>query len=41
MEKSKIYYLTREKDNLYDEKAIKIVGETGYVIGYVPRKENY
>ncbi|WP_131037974.1 HIRAN domain-containing protein, partial [Clostridioides difficile] len=41
LEKSKIYYLTREKDNLYDEKAIKIVGETGYVIGYVPRKENY
>ncbi|MFF1067790.1 HIRAN domain-containing protein, partial [Clostridioides difficile] len=41
LEKSKIYYLIREKDNLYDEKAIKIVGETGYVIGYVPRKENY
>ncbi|MCC0628624.1 MULTISPECIES: HIRAN domain-containing protein [unclassified Clostridioides] len=41
LEKSNMYYLTREKDNLYDEKAIKIVGETGYVIGYVPRKENY
>ncbi|MDB3085404.1 restriction endonuclease [Clostridioides difficile] len=41
LEKSKIYYLNREKDNLYDENAIKIVGETGYVIGYVPRKDNY
>ncbi len=41
LEKSKIYYLTREKDNLYDENAIKIVGETGYVIGYVARKDNY
>ncbi|MCC0641822.1 MULTISPECIES: HIRAN domain-containing protein [unclassified Clostridioides] len=41
LEKSKIYYLKREKDNLYDENAIKIVGETGYVIGYVPRKDNY
>lgn len=41
LEKSKIYYLIREKDNLYDEKVIKIVGEIGYVIGYVLRKENY
>lgn len=41
LEKSKIYYLNRENDNLYDENAIKIVGETGYVIGYVPRKDNY
>ncbi|MCC0646489.1 HIRAN domain-containing protein [Clostridioides sp. ZZV14-6150] len=41
LEKSKIYYLNREKDNLYDENAIRIVGETGYVIGYVPRKDNY
>lgn len=41
LEKSKLYYLNREKDNLYDENAIKIVGETGYVIGYVPRKDNY
>ncbi|MGO0884095.1 HIRAN domain-containing protein [Clostridioides difficile] len=41
LEKSKIYYLNREKDNLYDENAIKIVGETGYVIGYVPRSDNY
>ncbi|MCC0634410.1 HIRAN domain-containing protein [Clostridioides sp. ZZV15-6388] len=41
LEKSNIYYLNREKDNLYDENAIRIVGETGYVIGYVPRKDNY
>ncbi|NMS90304.1 restriction endonuclease [Clostridioides difficile] len=41
LEESKIYYLNREKDNLYDENAIKIVGKTGYVIGYVPRKDNY
>lgn len=38
---SKIYNLILEESNTYDKNAIKIVGESGFVIGYVPRKDNY
>lgn len=40
LKKSRLFYLQREEDNPYDKNAIRIIGESGYVIGYVPRKDN-
>lgn len=37
---SNIFYLIEEKDNPYDNKAVRIVSVNGYVIGYIPRKDN-
>lgn len=41
LENSKLFYLLLEKDNIYDVNAIRIVGESGFVIGYVPKKDNF
>ena len=38
---SKVFNLVLEGDNHFDKNAIKIAGESGFVIGYVPRKENF
>lgn len=38
VEKSKLFYLERDVENEYNNKAIKIVGESGFVIGYVPEE---
>ncbi|SFC55439.1 HIRAN domain-containing protein [Clostridium uliginosum] len=35
-----ILYLNREYNNPYDENAIQIVFETGYILGYIPRTNN-
>lgn len=37
---SRLYYLKIEHNNIYDNKTIKIIGESGYVIGYIPKKDN-
>jgi len=39
LKKSRLFYLQVENDNSYDKNAIRIIGESGYVIGYVPRKD--
>ena len=33
-------FLKREKDNPYDSNAIKVLTKSGYVIGYIPKKDN-
>ncbi|MEG2017440.1 MAG: HIRAN domain-containing protein [Clostridium sp.] len=38
---SKVLNLVLEGDNPFDKNAIKIAGESGFVIGYVPRKDNF
>ncbi|MDD6795007.1 MAG: HIRAN domain-containing protein [Clostridiaceae bacterium] len=40
IEKSRIFYLINDDKNDYDKNAIKIVGDNGYVIGFVPSKDN-
>lgn len=35
-----ILYLIREPENKYDENAIIVTDNTGYVLGYVPKKHN-
>lgn len=37
---SRMYYLKMEDNNIYDNKTVKIIGESGYVIGYIPKKDN-
>ena len=36
-----IVYLKREPNNPYDVKAIQVVTVEGYVIGYIPKEENF
>ncbi|SHJ11481.1 HIRAN domain-containing protein [Clostridium amylolyticum] len=36
-----IVYLKREKDNLYDHNAIQVTTHDGYVLGYIPKKDNF
>lgn len=38
VERSRIFYLKRDTENEYNDKAIKIAGESGFVIGYVPKE---
>lgn len=38
LEKSSIFYLDRDVNNEYNDNAIKIAGESGFVIGYVPKQ---
>lgn len=40
LEESRRYYLALEENNPYDKNAVKVVGESGYVIGYIPKNEN-
>lgn len=40
LEEGDILYLLREPDNQYDHKAILVVAEDGYVLGYVPKIDN-
>ena len=40
IEDSRIFYLQREENNPYDDRAIKVAGEKGYVIGYISRENN-
>ncbi|MBE6049329.1 MAG: hypothetical protein E7214_01365 [Clostridium sp.] len=40
IEDSNIFYLQREEDNPYDDRAIKVAGEKGYVLGYISRENN-
>lgn len=40
VEKGDMLYLIREPDNKYDEKAILVTAEDGYVLGYIPKKDN-
>lgn len=40
IEKGDILYLKREPENPYDEKAILVTAEDGYVLGYVPKADN-
>ena len=40
LKNSTIYYLIHDITNQYDDKAIKIVSEDGYVIGFIPKKDN-
>ena len=37
IERSRMLYLERDTENEYNDKAIKIVGKSGFVIGYVPK----
>lgn len=41
IEENDIVLLKREKNNPYDKNAILVTTEKGYVIGYVPRHDNY
>ncbi len=41
LQNSKILYLDLEEDNPYDSRAIRIVGNDGIMIGYIPRRENF
>lgn len=36
-----VVFLKREYNNSYDENAIQVVNKSGYVLGYIPRKDNY
>lgn len=36
-----IIYLKREYDNLYDKNAIEVITTDGFVIGYIPRENNF
>ncbi|MDU4889724.1 MAG: HIRAN domain-containing protein [Clostridium sp.] len=38
---SKVFNLVLEADNTFDKNSIKIAGESGFVIGYIPRKDNF
>lgn len=40
MESGDLLYLVREPENPYDDKAILVTAEDGYVLGYVPRENN-
>ncbi|NLJ41506.1 MAG: hypothetical protein GX352_07860, partial [Clostridiales bacterium] len=40
VEKGDILYLIREPDNQYDEKAVMVTAEDGYLLGYIPREDN-
>lgn len=40
IESGDILYLVREPDNPYDDKAILVTAEDGYVLGYLPRVDN-
>jgi uncharacterized protein YbdZ (MbtH family) len=40
LEESDLLYLVREPDNPYDTHAIMVVTDDGYLLGYIPRKEN-
>ena len=41
LEKSRLFYLQLEEDNPYDDRAIKIAGESGFVIGFISRQDNF
>lgn len=41
LKSSRVFNLILESNNLYDKNSIKIVGESGFVIGYVPKKDNF
>lgn len=41
LENSKLFYLQLEEDNPYDDRAIKIAGESGFVIGFISRQDNF
>ncbi|PRR81289.1 HIRAN domain-containing protein [Clostridium vincentii] len=41
LEKSNLFYLQIEEDNPYDDRAIKIAGESGFVIGFISRCDNF
>lgn len=36
-----LVYLKREYDNPYDSYAIRVITKEGYIIGYIPRENNY
>ncbi|WP_459477151.1 HIRAN domain-containing protein [Clostridium saccharoperbutylacetonicum] len=36
-----LIYLKREYDNPYDSYAIRVITKEGYIIGYIPRENNY
>ena len=38
VERSRIFFLKRDTENDYNDKALKIAGESGFVIGYVPKE---
>ncbi|HAZ37544.1 MAG TPA: hypothetical protein DEF85_03710 [Clostridiaceae bacterium] len=40
LDKGDILYLKREPENPYDKNAIMVTTEDGYVLGYIPKKEN-
>lgn len=40
IEDSNIFYLQREENNPYDDRAIKVAGEKGYVVGYISRENS-
>jgi len=40
LENSSLFYLQLEEDNPYDDRAIKIAGESGFVIGFISRRDN-
>lgn len=41
LEKSRLFYLQLEENNPYDDRAIKIAGESGFVIGFISRQDNF
>jgi len=41
LENSNLFYLQLEEDNIYDNRAIKIVGDSGFVIGFISRRDNF
>ncbi len=40
LDEGDILYLKREPENQYDKNAIMVTTEDGYVLGYIPKKEN-
>ncbi|MDS0524760.1 HIRAN domain-containing protein [Clostridium sp. SHJSY1] len=41
LENSKIFNLKLEENNSCDDRVIKVIGENGFVIGFISRKDNY
>ena len=36
-----VLFLLKEEDNPYDIRAIRLIGEGGFCVGYIPRKDNF
>ena len=41
MSTTSVLFLLKEEDNPYDIRAIRLIGEGGFCVGYIPRKDNF